>query len=92
MTPEQKAYYDGQLKRIRCGGSAHDACMLDHVFGMGSSNLGTIDPPVVVFGQDDDPYYTQYLQDWDEVNALVKNLREEATKAWGQEPLKVIYD
>lgn len=92
MTPEQKNYYERQLANIRCGGSAHDACMLDHVFGMGSENIGPIEPPVVAFGQDDDPHYTQYLQNWDEVNALISNLREEATKAWGQEPLKVIYD
>lgn len=91
-TPEQQLYYESQLAKIRRGGSFHDACMLNHVFGMGSGNLGPIEPPVVVFGQDDDPHYTQYLQNWDEVNALINNLREEATKAWGQEPLKVIYD
>lgn len=92
MTPEQKAYYESELAKIRRGGSMHDACMLDHVFGMGSPNLGPIDPPVVVFGQNDDPHYTQYLQNWDEVNALIQNLREEATKAWGHEQPRVIYD
>ena len=53
--------------------------------GMGSYNLGPINPPVVAFGQDGDPYYTQYLRNWNEVNALINNLREEAIKAWGDE-------
>lgn len=85
MTPEQKNYYESQLAKIRRGGSFHDACMLNHVFGMGSGNLGPIEPPVVVFGQDDDPHYTQYLQNWDEVNVLIEQLKTEAEKAWGKE-------
>lgn len=85
MTPEQKKYYDERIQEIRRGGSQHGAYAQDHIFGMGSYNLGPIDPPVVAFGQDDDPYYTQYLQNWEEVNALIKDLRDEAEKAWGKE-------
>ncbi len=84
MTPEQKDYYEKQIAEIRRGGSSHTAFMQDHIWGMGSSNLGPLTPPVVNFGQDDDPYYTQYLQNWDEVEALITSLREEATKAWGK--------
>jgi hypothetical protein len=84
MTPEQKDYYEQQITKIRRGGSSHTAFMQDHIFGMGSFNLGPLTPPVVSFGQDDDPYYTQYLQNWDEVEALITSLREEATKAWGK--------
>lgn len=85
MNSEQKEYYIKTLASIRRGGSFHDAFMQDHIGGMGSYNLGPIDPPVVAFGQDDDPFYTQYFQNWGEVNALIKNLREEAEKAWGKE-------
>lgn len=84
MTPEQKQYYDKELASIRRGGSVHSASMQDRIWGMGSYNLGPISPPVVAFGQEDDPYYTQYLQNWDEVEALIAQLREEATKAWGE--------
>jgi hypothetical protein len=84
MTPEQKNYYEQQIAKIRRGGSSHTALMQDHIWGMGSFNLGPLTPPVVNFGQDDDPHYTQYLQNWDEVEALITSLREEATKAWGK--------
>lgn len=83
MTPEQKDYYDEEIASIRRGGSKHDASMQDHIWGMGSYNLGPLDPPVVAFGQSDDPYYTQYFQNWDEVEELIAQLRKEATKAWG---------
>jgi hypothetical protein len=82
MTPEQKKYYEKEIWKIRNGGSRHEAFMLDHVRG----NLGPLTPPVVLFGQDDDPHYAQYLQNWDEVEALIAQLREEATKAWGATP------
>ena len=85
MTPEQQEYYGEELARIRSGGYSHDACIQDHVWGMGSYNLGPINPPVVAFGQDGDPYYTQYFNNWDEVNALINNLKQEAIKAWGEE-------
>ena len=85
MTPEQQEYYDEELVRIRRGGYKHDACMQDHVLGMGSYNLGPINPPVVAFGQDGDPYYTQYFNNWNEVNELINNLKQEAIKAWGEE-------
>ena len=86
MTPEQKAYYDKTIAEIRRGGYPHDAFMQDRIWGMGSSNLGPLDPPVVGFGQDGDPYFTQYFQNWDEVEALIAQIREEATKAWGEKP------
>ena len=86
MTPEQKAYYDKEIASIRRGGSPHSAFVQDRIWGMGSYNLGPLEPPVVGFGQDDDPYYTQYFQNWDEVEALIAQLREEATKAWGEKP------
>jgi len=85
MNSEQQKYYYEELARIRTGGYNHDASMQDHVWGMGSYNLGEINPPVVAFGQDGDPFYTQYLRNWNEVNALINNLREEAIKAWGDE-------
>jgi len=84
MNSEQQKYYYEELARIRSGGYNHDASMQDHVWGMGSYNLGEINPPVVAFGQDGDPFYTQYLRNWDEVNALINNLKEEAIKAWGE--------
>lgn len=83
MTPEQKAYYENQLRQIRNGGVNHTAAMIDSIPGMGSYNLGPVDPPVVAFGNDDDPYYEQYFQNWDEVEAMIAHLRAEATKAWG---------
>ena len=83
MTPEQKQYYERELQRLRGGGCKHSAFMVDCIYGFGNPNLGPVDPPVVGFGQDDDAYYTQYLQNWDEVEALIAQLREEATKAWG---------
>ena len=84
MTPDQKDYYEKEIAKIRRGGSSHTALMQDYIGGMGSFNLGPLTPPVVNFGQDDDPHYTQYLQNWDEVEALITSLREEATKAWGK--------
>ena len=83
MTPEQSTYYERELKRFKSKGSKHDAFLIDCVYGMGSSNLGPVDPPVVGFGQDDDPHYTQYLHNWDEVEELIKQLRDVATTAWG---------
>jgi len=86
MTPEQKEYYDKETAQIKRGGYSHGAFMQDHIWGMESSNLGPLDPPVVGFGQDGDPYFTQYFQNWDEVEALIAQIREEATKAWGEKP------
>jgi hypothetical protein len=79
----QNDYYNQQLAKIRRGGSHHYAEILDQLGGLGSSNLGPVSPPVVVFGQDDDPHYTQYLQNWQEVNALISNIIAAAEKAWG---------
>lgn len=86
MTPEQKEFYDKELASIRQGGYAHEAWMQDQIGGMGSNNLGPVDPPVVGFCQDGDPFYAQYFQNWSEVEALITQLREEAIKAWGPKP------
>lgn len=86
MTPDQKEYYDKETARIKRGGYPHEAFVQDRIWGLGSSNLGPLDPPVVGFGQDGDPYFTQYLKNWDEVNSLIAQLLEEATKAWGEQP------
>jgi hypothetical protein len=83
MTPEQEKYYKEQLVVIRRGGSVHSAFMMDHLYGMGSKNLGPVDPPIVVFGQDGDPFYNQYFQNWDEINVMIADIRAEAEKAWG---------
>ena len=85
MKDEQEKYYLKEFQSIRSGGSKHSAWMQNKIFGMGSSDLGPIVPPVVGFGQSDDPYYTQYFQNWDEVNALIDELKAEAVKAWGEE-------
>ncbi len=85
MTPEQQSYYNAQLKEIRSGGYGHCAYALQSVSGMGFKSLGPVDPPVVGFGQDGDSYFQQYLQNWAEVNALIADLKAEATKAWGEE-------
>lgn len=83
MTPAQKEYYDKELAKIRRGGDMHYASFQDRIWGMGCDNLGPVDPPVVSFGQDSDPFYCQYFQNWSEVDALIKQLEEEAVKAWG---------
>jgi hypothetical protein len=85
MTPEQEKYYVRQLQIIRGGGDQHGAWAQDKIFGLGSSDLGPITPPVVGFGQSGDPYYTQYFQNWGEVNTLINELKAEAVKAWGEE-------
>ena len=87
MTLEQKQYYDKELAAIRRGGESHDAFMQDRIWGMGSPDLGPVDPPVVGFGQSEDPFYTQYFQNWEEVNAMIKQLRVEAEKAWGKDKI-----
>ncbi len=85
MTPEQKEYYDTKLKEYRQGGRcSHDAYVIDCVFGMGSPNLGPVDPPVVGLSNDDDSFYAQYFQNWAEVNAFIEQVRETAEKAWGK--------
>jgi hypothetical protein len=86
MTPEQKNYYDKELARIRRGGSdIFEPWMQDSIGGMGSHNLGPVDPPVVGISADD-PHYYQCFQNWDEVNKLIKQLEEQAIKAWGPKP------
>ena len=84
MTPDQKEYYDRQLAEIRSGGVEHSAFVVDRVRGMASADLGRVDPPAVGFSNDDDPYYMQYFQNWDEVNALIADLKKAAEEAWGK--------
>ncbi len=86
MTPEQKEYYARKLREIRSPGDMHEAFVINHISGMGSYNLGPVDPPVIGFGQDNDPHYTQYFQNWDEINTLIRQIESEATKAWGPRP------
>jgi len=84
MKPEQKAYYEKELREIRSGGYEHDAYVVKDIYGLGGY-IGPIDPPVVGFGQNGDPFYQQYFRNWDEVEKLIAQLREEATKAWGEQ-------
>jgi hypothetical protein len=84
MTPEQQAYYDNELREICSGGYGHEAYVVKAIHGLGGY-IGPVDPPVVGFGQDGDPFYQQYLRNWSEVEKLIEQLREEATKAWGEQ-------
>lgn len=86
MTSEQKQFYERQLENIRNGGNAfHQAWVQDRIWGLGEANLGPVDPPVVGFAQDGDPFYAQYFQNWDEVNEMINHLRKECEEAWGKE-------
>lgn len=82
MNAEQKAYYETELREIQSGGYQHDAYVVKAIHGLGGY-IGPVDPPVVGFGQDGDPFYQQYLKNWDEVEALISQIRQEAEKAWG---------
>ena len=88
LTPEQKAYYDRELANIRRGGYSHDAWVHDGIAGMGSTNLGPVDPPVVGLANDSDGHYTQWFQNHEELEAFVVQLRETAEEAWGPAKLK----
>lgn len=84
LTVKQRSYYEDELRSIRNGGRCtHEAFLIDKIWGMGSYDLGPVDPPVVGFCNNDDSFYIQYFKNWDEVEALIAQLREEATKAWG---------
>ena len=85
MTPEQKAYHDKCLAEYRLGGYKHESFVLNHTFGMGSKNLGLVTPAIVGMGQDGDPYYTQYFQNWTEVNEFIQELKNSSTEAWGEQ-------
>ena len=52
---------------------------------MGSQNLGPVEPKVVGFCNDGDPFYVEYFNNWDEVNAFIDHIRETAVEAWGEE-------
>lgn len=86
MTPQQQAYCNLRMNEISGGGFRHEAYVIDRISGLGSANLISVDPPVVGFGQDEDPYYQQYLHNWKEVNELINQIKSEAEKAWGKEP------
>lgn len=82
MNDEQKAYYEKELREIKSGGYQHDAYVVKAIHGLGGY-IGPVDPPVIGFGQDGDPFYQQYLKNWDEVETLISQIRQEAEKAWG---------
>ena len=85
MTPEQQEYYDKELAIIKRGGNCkHDAFIVDCIGGMGSPNLGPVDPAVVgLCGSDD--YYIEYFNNWDAVNAFIDQITKTAVEAWGPE-------
>jgi len=85
MKPEQKAYYEKELDSIRRGGYSHDVWVHDRIGGMGSDNLGPVDPPVVGMSNNSDGYYTQWFQNRDELEAFIAELRGAADKTWGKE-------
>lgn len=76
---EDKIEYDGHCR--------HSAACQFYTF-IGRDKEGPVymelKIPVVMFSQDNDPYYAQYLKNWNEVEELIINLQEEATKAWGE--------
>lgn len=82
MNAEQKAYYEKELREIKSGGCQHDAYIVKAIYGLGGY-IGPVDPPVIGFGQDGDPFYQQYLKNWDEVEELISQIRQEAENAWG---------
>jgi hypothetical protein len=86
-TEEKQEYYQQKLREFSGTGDCHAAYMIDEIGGYGEI-LGPVDPPVLSFGQDMDPYYQQYFHNWDEVDAMIKQIEEEATKAWGPRKVK----
>ena len=86
MTPEQKEYYDKELAIIKRGGNCkHDAFVVDCVWGMGSPNLGQVEPAAVGFSNNSDSYYAEYFNNWDEVNAFIDQIKKTAVEAWGEQ-------
>jgi hypothetical protein len=86
MTPEQQEYYDKELTIIKRGGNClHDAFVVNCVWGMGSLNLGPVEPAVVGFSNNSDSYYVEYFKNWDEVNAFINQIRKTAIEAWGEQ-------
>ena len=83
-TPEQLVFHQEKVKKYRMGGFQHSSCVISHTFGMGIHNIAPVDPPVVCLSQDDDPYYSQYFNSRDEVEAFIAELRKCADEAWGQ--------
>ena len=91
MTPEQQEYFDSELNTIRRGGSGNDLWMVDCIAGMGSENLGPVDPPAVgMCGED--PYYTTYFNSWDEVNGFIKQLTDTAVQTFGADNKTLVID
>ena len=83
--PEVIAYVQKELKKFSGGGDVHDAYVITKISGMGHHDLHTLEKPIVGFGQSNDPYYQQYFKNWDEVNALINQLKATAIEAWGEE-------
>ena len=83
-SPEVLAYIEKELKKFHSGGDVHDAYVITRISGMGHHDLHTLEKPIVGFGQSNDPYYQQYLKNWDEVNALINQLKATAIEAWGE--------
>ena len=95
MTPEQQEYYDKELAVIKRGGNCkHDAFVVDCIWGMGSPNLGQVEPAAVGFSNNSDSYYAEYFNNWDEVNAFIDQIKKTAVEAWGEQenPAKKIED
>jgi len=83
MTPEQKAYSERELARIRRGGDGVETWVHDWIGGLGSAKLLAVNPPVVGLGVGSD-IYANYFQSRDELEAFIDQLRGEADKAWGK--------
>ena len=83
MTPEQQESFERQLDYIRSGGDeGPNVFLVDRIAGIGSENLGPVDPPAVgVCG--DYEYYVTYFNNWDEINAFIKQLTDTAVQAFG---------
>ena len=92
MTPEQQESFDRQLNYIRSGGDeGPDVFLVDRIAGMGSENLGPVDPPAVGVCGDYENYVT-YFNSWDEVNAFVKQLTDTALEAFGADNKTLVID
>ena len=92
MTPEQQESFERQLNYIRSGGDeGPDVFLVDRIAGMGSENLGPVDPPAVgMCGED--PYYVTYFNSWDEVNGFIKHLMDTAVQAFGADNTTLVID
>ena len=86
MTPEQQEIYDKELERIKRGGICeHEAFVVDSIQATYDSNPVPVEPKLVGFSNDLDPYYVTYYKNWDEINILINHIRKTAVEAWGEE-------